>query len=470
MRTVLATFTTATLALSVAAARADLLSVLPEDAWAAYVAGSPDSVDGETAAPAWSIVGGLVDRAHDLGLLSRLDACSRQWVDALGAISDLSRQPHALILLGARANTRENGGAELAEVLAAAVVEIGNADAAIRRRIQHLISTYTNDQHTELSCINADRGEHCTLRDRRMPEWFVVEWGRIGDHYVVSIGSGVFQRIEGAARDRATSLARTIAPRDSQYRAPQHGWMIYADLATLRRHAEGAIGAKIDGVLRPLGLADADRAMWSVTHHDRAVDLVLETTRGEKVTRRTLGDGRLESELVRQALPTEAQAYTVLNLNQARLLRGICDAYLASRSGEAADRLRRFWSDVEAESRVSVFNDVLPRLAPTVIIHDYPPHALDLPLARTVLVRVGNQPDRLRADIDAMLRVLAERTTAFGWARLARHDDGVWCLSVGLEGPALAVTRDWLVISFSPSAVRTVIAGLEAPPSPTDSR
>lgn len=447
-----------------AVARADLLSAIPADAWAAYTAGRPSPTGGDAAAPAWALVGSLVDRAHDLGLLSQLDGCSRQWVDALGAISDLGQQPHALVLLGARATARANGGAELAELHAAAILEIGDGDQLIRRRIQHLVSTYTNDQSTNLACVEAEHGQHCKLRDRRMPEWFMLEWGPIGDRYVVSIGSGAFQSIEAVVRGSATSLARAMATGDAEYRGPEEGWMIYADLATLRRRAEGAIGAKLEGVLRPLGLADADCAVWSVTHRGRAVEVLLDTTRGGKVMRRTLGDGRLANDVVRMALPDEATAYTVLHLNQAKLLRGICDAYLASRSPEAADRLRQFWSEAEAESRVSVFNDVLPRLAPTVMIHDYPPHALDLPFARTVLVRVDSEPDQLRASLDAVLRVLADRIVALGWARLVRHDDGVWCLSIGLEGPALTVTRDWLVISFSPSAVRSVVARLNAPP------
>ena len=43
---------------------------------------------------------------------------------------------------------------------------------------------------------------------------------------------------------------------------------------------------------------------------------------------------------------------------------------------------------------------------------------------------------------------------------IQHDDDGVWYLQYGIYGPALAVLDRWIVISFSPKAVRHNIARL----------
>ena len=48
----------------------------------------------------------------------------------------------------------------------------------------------------------------------------------------------------------------------------------------------------------------------------------------------------------------------------------------------------------------------------------------------------------------------------FDW-QLKHDPDGVWYLQAGIYGPALAVTEQWIVISYSPVAVRQNLAYLK---------
>jgi hypothetical protein len=61
----------------------------------------------------------------------------------------------------------------------------------------------------------------------------------------------------------------------------------------------------------------------------------------------------------------------------------------------------------------------------------------------------------LRAAIDKLFTVWqSELREAAAPVSLRRDADGIWNLFLGLEGPALGLSDRWLVISFSPAAVR----------------
>ncbi len=51
--------------------------------------------------------------------------------------------------------------------------------------------------------------------------------------------------------------------------------------------------------------------------------------------------------------------------------------------------------------------------------------------------------------------LVSESPTAGFVPQLVRRDDGIWLVQAGIFiGPALAVTDRWIVLSFSPTAVR----------------
>ncbi len=99
-------------------------------------------------------------------------------------------------------------------------------------------------------------------------------------------------------------------------------------------------------------------------------------------------------------------------------------------------------------------------------MHDYPPHVLRLALARTFLFPISGDATVLRDRLDRLFEHLSGIEDLPPIPQLRHDPDGVWYLFVGLAGPAFTVTDDWLVVSFSPRAVREVVDGLHPRPQP----
>ena len=93
-----------------------------------------------------------------------------------------------------------------------------------------------------------------------------------------------------------------------------------------------------------------------------------------------------------------------------------------------------------------------------MIIHNYPRHAFGLPFAWTILMRIKDHSDLLRLRVDQLLDYISRELMKDSLFQLRRDDDGVWYLFAGIMGPALKVTDQWVVISFSPVALRQNIA------------
>ncbi len=95
-----------------------------------------------------------------------------------------------------------------------------------------------------------------------------------------------------------------------------------------------------------------------------------------------------------------------------------------------------------------------------MIIHDYPRHALSLPLAWTIVVPVTGDARALRRQLDRLLEAGSRRLAGNSVLQLRHDADGVWYIQYGLTGPGLVVTGKWLVASFSPYAVRQNVVHL----------
>ena len=84
----------------------------------------------------------------------------------------------------------------------------------------------------------------------------------------------------------------------------------------------------------------------------------------------------------------------------------------------------------------------------------------------TVLFEIDGSPDRVRKTLDRVMLWCADRLRGGDSAkestsladvflpRLHRTGDGIWYLQVGIQGPAVSVIDKWVVIGFSPQAVR----------------
>lgn len=483
------------------AAPPPLAGCVPADAVAVYFgpgprtapAGTPGNAGAESAAPSRlgntvAVLSFLAERAVQSGLLSGLDRCSRMWFDGLATLPIVDQHPYTIALLDIQSRARADGGNELAELQAAIILHTNGANEQIERRIQHLLSTYTNTDDTRLIRKSAPGGWAFTLADRRLPPWATITWGAMGDYFVAAIGKGAFDRIgdvvlqskPGAAK-RGPSLATDswfVRALDeiAHYQASPPAAVqnddrfiaLLVNMQKLEQCGDALLARKIERIQASLDLAQAQRALWFAKRCGRAIEIrgIAQVKGKNKIG--VLAGSAFEGAPGQSVIPPDATGYAVLNLDPKTAFPAMCEAYLAMRSPHAQARSRAFWRDVEIGATVSIERDIVAHLSGPVVIHNYPQQALGLPLAWTIYVPV-HDAETVRNHIARLLRHAEEMVDQEGILRL-RHEElegidppgGVWYLRFGVDGPSLAVTERWLIISFAPHAIRTNVSFLSA--------
>jgi len=409
-------------------------------------AGNPDG-------PSW---GAVIETAQRLGLLSAVDPKVRKWIDGLLAAGDVRRFPWAIALLDVRARTRDDGGHELAELHAALVVRTAGDHESIERRIQHLLLTYTSRESSELTVRSEDGGTWHSLRDRRLPPWSHIEWGRQGDFYVVAIGEGTMARVRAAGDGRIRPLGDQpwFTEGFKALAADRATFGLFLDIERLRASADPGLLNKIERTQAALRLVGTDRAFWTVGREGRAVTIDVFAYHAGRNERRNVASAHTLDDRTARLIPPEATWYLILDWDPVAVFRGVCQAVASTRSERKRAQSREFWQEFQRNAGVMVEPDIMAHLGERIIIHDYPEHALRVPVAYTFVIPIRVSEAVVRRGIDRLLSY-AMRQYGSDWSVAFEQDgSGAWHLAAGLAGPALGVQHGYWVTSFSPHAVR----------------
>ena len=431
-----------------------LIQAVPKDSAASYFAAGSDSDAPGGATSSLGLAAFVIEHAQDFGLLSALSKRTRIWVDEFAAISELLDYPHAGVLLDFRAAPRSDGGHQLAGLHAALILRTDGANTRIEQRIQHLLNSYTNSENSTFSHRERDGAAVFTLRDGRLPDWVELTWGAVGDHYIVAMGAGSFERIAATMADRTLSLADDAwfskAWETAGGPAASLAGQIRFDAA--RAAADDLLVSKIERVQETLLLTGVDRGLWTLGRRARAIAASAFLRRGDRdewvpITRS--GDAGLPPGVI----PDEATWYIVLDVEPRALINTVSKAYLSTKSPQAERKSRELWGRLQERAGVSIDADILAHLREPMVIHDYPQHALRLPFAWTRVIPLDD-PAAVRRNLDRVLDETRVELAKEASVQLRRDADGVWYLYFGIAGPALAVADGRLIISFSPDAVR----------------
>lgn len=450
-----------------------LLEAIPRDVVAAWAINGDESSTrkgrhpGEASDPGpgigtLTLITSLADQAERMGLFSQLNDSARGWIDSLLSLPIIFDRPYAVALLGVSASVRADGGHELASLRAAIIIHTGGDNDALVYRIRHLLNTYTNNIDTTLTHRNIGGHEVFSLMDKRLPSWGMISWGPLEDNYVIAIGEGAFESMSSAVAGRANTLAADPWVRSwlTRMAGLPIGTVLYVGFDRLSRGMDSLFAEKVSAVKDAMGLSGVERSVWVFGNRDRDVrvkGVLRRHGRDETVT--VAGEEALEPES-RFVIPDDASGYAVVDAEPLEILRGACTAYLASRSPHTREDIRSYWRGLEAAAGVSIEQDIVAHLGGPIIIHDFPRHALGLPLAWTVVAPVVGNATALRSHIDRMVEVVGDELARGSLIRLGCDSDGVWYAHWGLVGPALAVTDRWLVLSFSPIAVKENVRNL----------
>lgn len=412
----------------------------------------------------------LADQAQSLGLLSNIDATTRAWIDTLTAAGVLLGYPHAAALFDIKAESLGDGGHKLAGLHAALVIQTGGSNSKIEQRIQHLLSTYTNSEATQLEQDPSSGAVVYTLTDKRLPDWFVLRWGAIGNHYVIAIGDGTYARVGRTLSGEASAISsdKWFAAGYEKTSAKKAFFTLFARFDRIDFSADSQLARKVGAVRHSVSFDNVDRGMWTVGFDGRAVDAKEFVRRNDQNQLRYLTVVSLHDVAVDKLIPPRASAYAVFDTSPTTILNAASEIFLAVHAADTQEETRAYWRNLQKKSGIDIHRDIVAHLARGAVIHDHPPHLLKLPLAWTFVARVTHDPKAVGKNIDALCEAWQSELRETGMIRLRHAPDGVWFLDFGIPGPAVGIRGPWIVMSYSPFAVRENLTFLAGPAPPAE--
>lgn len=409
-----------------------------------------------------------VEVARELNLIP---AQYRTISDIAGSLPPIVRHDHVLMLMDVSSRPIGVDGYRLAHMQVAVVVATEGRNDEIVDRVRLLLSSYTDKEFGQIEPIRRQGTKSYRLTDSRLPGWATWEWGPLGSCYVVGVGAGAFDRVVDTYGDPNKSIRQDPWFANARAKCRGEGAMIewLVNYEGIHRELEPVVKGRPERVLEALGAAKLQRGLCTFRLEDRYLACyIMHRLDGQDVFVPLSDPQRLSPERLR-VVPPEASC-AVMELDLADWVQRLCNAYLASQSDSDQKQLREWFKRFEEQRGVDARTQFLDRLGHHMIVHTWPPHPLKLPLTFTLLVAIDD-PVPVRDFVDALMGAWRERlrrpaatttTTAattrrtrdrFRWT-IGREPDGMWYLQAGLVRPAVAVAERYLVISWSPEAVR----------------
>lgn len=444
--------------------RTDLFALVPADA-VAVVALDPPRAASPASSPSTDDLAAqlLVQISRQLGMFLEADETLRVWTDVAAGFVQLVRRPVAFAILDIEFEEREDGGHELARMNAALLVDTRGSHETVEQQIRHLLNTYTNQEHTKLERIDGAGADGAParyeLKDDRLPGWARITFGPVGATYLITLGEGAAQRMASCAAQPGTSLAHdawlTAAARAC--RKPGIEFRFFADIERLVQRQPDGFRSRVNTWLHLIDLPQTRRLFNVISRDGRVVESTAFVRQADADRAIPIADHEFLKPWGYDLIPKEATVFTVADANFRTLPLSIWEAFVSSRTPNTAAMYRETLARIETESGVRLREDVFARLGDRIVIHDFPVHALRLPVARTIYVPIEKEPQVVAGNLDRFLAAAARALagpSATDPSPLRREPDGVWYVHLGLQGPALKVCGGWLVISYSPFAVR----------------
>lgn len=448
--------------------RADLFALIPADAVAVVALDPPRASSPSTDDLAAQL---LVQISRQLGVFLEADETLRVWTDVAAGFVQLVRRPVAFAILDIEFYQRDDGGHELARMSAALLVDTQGEHETVEQQIRHLLNTYTNQEHTKLQRVNGAGAAPARyeLKDDRLPAWASITFGPVGPAYLITLGDGAAQRVACCLKPSGASLSRdawlTAAVRACRKSGVE--FRLYANTERLAQRQPDGFRSRLSTWLNLIDLPETRRIYAVISRDGRVVESSAFVRQRDADRLIPIADHEFLKPWGYDLIPKDATVFTVADANFRTLPLSIWEAFVGSRTPNTAARYRETLARIEAESGVRLREDVFARLGDRIVIHDFPVHALRLPVARTIYVPIEKEPQVVAGNLDSFLAAAARALagpTAADPSPLRREPDGVWYVHLGLQGPAVKVCGNWLVISYSPFAVRENARHLQPPP------
>jgi len=396
------------------------------------------------------------------------------------------RYPHAVALIDARAKPTETdpNARRVDRLRFAMVVRIGEPGRwdhkdfePFLQIIQKAVNEQTNSGAATLTSHKAHAWTYQELRDERLPDWAAIAWGRIDRYFVLTVGPNVWPSVAAVAAGQLNAISQD--PWYATARAKRrHSALVEIFMAAdeIQRRLDPFVDGRASDFFRAWDAENLARAHWALGFEGRGLYCLAHFRIGEQTVRRLYADpDRRDAELL-AAIP-DGTDYAVFDVSVGRFLPRFFRGMLTIQGAKARANIERLWSEIQAAHGFDVERDLLAHLGKRVVLHGYPRHPLHLPLAITTLIEIRDDASAVRRTIDTMCN--AWRQTLDGVSAEAaagkknpppftlHHDaDEIWYLRFGLDGPswlglagpAWTTTDRFIILSWSPMALRDYLA------------
>ncbi|HVP11883.1 MAG TPA: hypothetical protein VMV94_11945 [Phycisphaerae bacterium] len=479
------------------AAPRPITALVPGDCLVAYMArpyGTPDAPTSTsmpaTSAPSDSAPPGLSISSivAFLSVSGLIPDEGQVFADIAAALPLLGKFEHAVVLLDissrivqptTRPGANDDGevSLRLKDLQAAVIFRTEGDQKIVLAQINRIVGRYTNADVAALAESSSGGYAFQRLTDERLPGWAIWEWGRLDDFFVVTFGAGAFERIVSTYNDRTRGLAEdawfTSATAKTGGNTAIAQWFIA--LSRLEERLTHVAQQRHTRVIRALEADDITHDLWTVGRQGPALTWYRCYRRnGEDITRRYSDPGNYPPEH-RRIIPTEASHFAIIHVPTRWLVDNLPRAWLAAQSESHVRAWSLIWNRLEEETGIDIRSGLIDHLGENVVIFDYPQHPLKVPFALTIAIEIDNRKAvQMATDtlLGAWRRYLDEGADQGSQKLLrvkVRHDaDGVWYLQAGILGPAIKVTDRYIVISWSPQALRDALVSIERFSKPSE--
>lgn len=438
----------------------DPLSLVPAEALLAWKALPPPDAPPPSSQP--SVLGGFLKMMERVSG-SPLKPMTRVLLGVAETFGTVLQYPFALALIDAGAGpTKDGKGRKLENLQVALIVDMNGRFEPMRAAIQSMLNAHTDAGQATLLTHRAGEWTYQELTEKRLEEWSPVAWGSIGEHFVITVGEGVWPRVAQTASGESASLVADDWIRDARAKhnpEPLIEILVAAD--AIRARLDPLVGERASGFFSAWDARDLRRAYWALGFEGPSLFCVADFLTGDEPRRRVYAHPRFATP-EHQALIPEGARSAIYRLPVASLLPQLFASWYATCDPDDRAAAEKLYAEIQARYKFDAKRDLLDQLGNTLVLHNYPQHPLRLPLAFTTLIEIRGDAKLVRSTVDTVCQgwkegidAAAESNPELRSAVLERDDDGVWSFQFAVvSGLAWKVTDKYLVVSWSPTAVR----------------
>ncbi|MFA5864022.1 MAG: hypothetical protein WC975_04965 [Phycisphaerae bacterium] len=461
-----------------------ILETVPAEAVAAYASFDTSSgIDAGTGQMITSLLG--------MGsVVGFFNANQQILVDIVSSLVAIGKYPHAVFMLDVSARKLGEGSFTLNSLSLGVVVRAPAGEhGKFLTLLKQIIDHYFNQDDARLIWVGEGAMRHQKMDSSKFPNWCCWEWGSMKDTFIFTIGPGAYSKVFNtiAAKEKSISSVEIVGVTKKNDHDMQLPFlMLYLNLDSLSGKLRPVMEKTYDDVVDSFSANNLHQFIYSAGFTKRAYISKMYMQQSDKSELGYLTGDFVKGDPRAKAVPPQTNSYGVGSTNISKAVRYGAETYLASRNPVRREKLIENYDKLAAESGSTNGHEFLMSHfgpAAMVIVHDWPKHPFNLPIAKTLLIQHNDSRDfktgaeKILRIWQMMLRAMSgtgkEGKVTSAWEslfdlQLDRTPEGIWFLHLG---PVILVAAGlddhFLVLSYSIPAVQMNLRYLKATFGPT---